>query len=251
MSRPCMTQRMETASLRALFLRMFSELCPELLDRLQSIAEALPAAVLEHPDAPEALARELAPWGSECNIEAPWFLEHAAVLVLRWRQNPSIPFFSIWCAGPTLTGYIPAWPKLEITWDPSIFGSSGQTVTPPTVATVGEAVAGDARVVFQEQMPERRAVWVTGTRRQARDAIARAVRNYLDRVETLAAEAGFQAPAERTGGGNADLPERVRWLIRRVVRGESWRSIGRSAGLHWTTVWRAALKLAKLLPIEA
>ena len=162
---------------------------------------------------------DLTAWATRWRINAPWIVDHGALVlkdIRRWPEADAVDLWQTTCEGP---GWLPPALGFRVLWDPYL-------------PSEGEPMGR-----------------VTGTKAEAKTQIYAAVDRYLDEVERRAAVAGFKPSKRRDGGGNVPTSERLRWLVRHTAGGESWGTIADRAGARRSTVSRLSKEMAEALPL--
>jgi len=172
----------------------------------------------ETPEVVEDLAAtgrdDLRAWATRWRINAPWVLDHGALVLrdlVRWPKGEPIELWRSTGQGP---GWIPSVPEFRAYWDPFL----------PS---------------------ENRDDWrVTGRRAEARARLHNLLERYLDNVEALAIGAGFEPVARRDGGGNSSISEKLRWIVWRCCRTETRERWADGGPPGWALVHKWAEKRA-------
>lgn len=173
-----------------------------------------------HPDDVEG-------WAQRWHLGEPWIIEYARER-LEWACPPDLPLELVWGVGLGTAVYLPEPITFTIEWNPQ---------APPGLAPVPkEGTTGVVRVGG----PSSEAAW-----REAHKAWSKYAEETRQRFE----EAGFR-PASTRGGTNAPLWDRLSWIVRRVIKRDSWATIAKDAELHRTTIRYHVEQLAKKLPLQ-
>jgi len=277
-----MTGTRQTPEVHTMFLRLafrcaFAEEIPDALDELEGLSvdalknwtqrcggptsaaiarlEALAPDQLDDRLPAEWGVREarqeleaLKAWARKWHIEVPWVIEHAERTVDLWKGSPQVPLAAIWKSGGGAAYYEPQEVELVIRWDPAL------PREPVEVSHREEKIIAEIPdeqrpgVKYQTIQPERFEVVVGGASRKAAwDAAREAWKTYATLVEGQYKAAGFMPAKQRTGGGNASIEDRMRWVVLRVVRGMSWAEVGGELGLPRTTVENPVKELIRAL----